>query len=81
MRAEFSIYPMPVDSSNKAPAVEALPAGGPNARLGPLSTVVEGNWNEVLTTIQRCHQAVAHTHERVITKIVIDDQHPRRKES
>ncbi len=79
MRAEFSIYPLSPDQTTPAPAIEGLEGSGPKVSLGRLSTVVEGTWNEVLATIQRCHQAVARTHERVVTTIVIDDRKPRRR--
>lgn len=79
MLAQFSIYPMqPANLSKEvAKAIEALESTGLEYRLGPMSTVVEGDWEQVMSAIRRCHDAVAETHDRVITSITIDD---RRKE-
>jgi uncharacterized protein (TIGR00106 family) len=49
-------------------------AQGLDYRLGPLSTAVEGNWDQVLGAVRRCHEAVAQVHDRVVTSILIDDR-------
>jgi uncharacterized protein (TIGR00106 family) len=76
MLAQFSIYPMQTEhmSRDVAKVVETLEGTGLNYHLGPMSTAVEGNWEQVLSAIQCCHQAVAKDHSRVITTIVIDDR-------
>jgi len=76
MLAEFSIYPMRTEHMSKdvAKVVATLESTGLDYHLGPLSTAVEGSWENVLAAIQRCHQAVARDHDRVITTIVIDDR-------
>jgi uncharacterized protein (TIGR00106 family) len=57
-----------------ARVIDTLESTGLAYHLGPMSTAVEGNWKEVLAAIERCHQAVAQHHGRVITTIVIDDR-------
>jgi uncharacterized protein (TIGR00106 family) len=76
MLVQFSIYPMQADHLSKdiARVIETLEATGLDYRLGPMSTAVEGNWDQVLAAIRRCHEAVAQNHDRVITTIVIDDR-------
>ena len=76
MLAEFSINPMNTEHMSKdvARVIETLQATGLDYRLGPMGTCVEGDLEQVLTAIRRCHQAVAGNHERVITTIVIDDR-------
>jgi uncharacterized protein (TIGR00106 family) len=76
MLAEFSINPMNTEhmSRDVARVIETLQATGLEYRLGPMGTCVEGELEQVLTAIRRCHQAVAGNHERVITTIVIDDR-------
>jgi uncharacterized protein (TIGR00106 family) len=76
MLAEFSINSMNTEhmSRDVARVIETLQGTGLDYRLGPMSTCVEGDLEQVLTAIRRCHQAVADNHERVITTIVIDDR-------
>jgi uncharacterized protein (TIGR00106 family) len=76
MLAEFSINPMNTEhmSRDVARVIETLQAMGLEYRLGPMGTCVEGDLNQVLEAIRRCHQAVTGSHERVITSIVIDDR-------
>ena len=76
MLAEFSINPMNTEhmSRDVARVIETLQATGLEYRLGPMGTCVEGELEQVLAAIRRCHQAVAGSHERVITTIVIDDR-------
>jgi uncharacterized protein (TIGR00106 family) len=76
MLAEFSINPMNTEhmSRDVARVIETLEATGLGYRLGPMGTCVEGDLDQILTAIRRCHQAVAGSHERVITTIVIDDR-------
>ena len=76
MLAEFSIYPLDSVhlSGDVAKVVQALEEAGVSYRIGPLSTSIEGNLDEILSAIRRCHEAVAADHERVITTITIDDR-------
>jgi uncharacterized protein (TIGR00106 family) len=76
MLAEFSIYPLQTEHMSKdvARVIETLEGTGLAYHLGPMSTAVEGSWEDVLAAIRRCHQAVAQRHDRVITTIVIDDR-------
>jgi uncharacterized protein (TIGR00106 family) len=76
MLAEFSINPMNTEHMSKdvARVIETLQATGLAYRLGPMGTCVEGDLEQVLAAIRRCHQAVASSCERIITTIVIDDR-------
>jgi uncharacterized protein (TIGR00106 family) len=76
MLVQFSIYPLQTGHLSKdiAQVVEILEAAGLDYRLGPLSTSVEGEWDQVLPAIRRCHEAVAQNHARVLTTIMIDDR-------
>jgi uncharacterized protein (TIGR00106 family) len=80
MLVQFSIHPMQAEHLSKdvAKVIETLESTGLDYRLGPLSTAVEGEWDQVLAAIRRCHEAVAQSRDRVITTIVIDDRkdHP-----
>jgi len=61
-------------SKDVAKVIETLESTGLDYHLGPMSTAVEGNWEQVLEAIRRCHQAVALNHDRVVTTIMIDDR-------
>jgi uncharacterized protein (TIGR00106 family) len=39
-----------------------------------MGTVVEGEWNEVMNLIKKCHATVMKTGERAMTTISIDDR-------
>ena len=79
MLAEFSIYPLQTEhmSMDVAKVIEALESAGVHYHLGPMSTAVEGNWEQVMEAIRRCHQVVALNHDRVVTTIMIDDRKTR----
>lgn len=77
MLAEFSIYPLDDGhlSEDLARVVDLLDECGLNYRLGPMGTSIEGEWDEVLSAIHRCHRTVAEAgHSRVVTNIMIDDR-------
>ena len=61
-------------SRDVARVIEILEMAGVEYRLGPLATAVKGDWDQVLTTIRHCHQALREQHPRVITTITIDDR-------
>jgi uncharacterized protein (TIGR00106 family) len=76
MLAEFSINPLQTEHMSKdvAKVIETLKSTGLHYHLGPMSTAVEGNWEQVMEAIRRCHQVVALNHDRVVTTIMIDDR-------
>ena len=76
MLAEFSIYPLQTEHMSKdvAKVIETLESTGVHYHLGSMSTAVEGNWEQVMEAIRRCHQMMALGHDRVITTITIDDR-------
>lgn len=76
MLAEFSINPLQTEHMSKdvAKVIETLESAGVRYHLGPMSTAVEGNWDQVMEAIRRCHQVISLNHDRVITTITIDDR-------
>ena len=76
MLAEFSIYPLGQTrhlSKDIAQIMQTLGETGLHFELGPLSTAVEGDWDDVLNAIQKCHRKMVEAHDRVITTITIDE--------
>ena len=76
MLAQFMVHPSDGVhfSRDVALMVEILESAGVEYRLGPLATAVEGNWEQVMPAIRRCHEAMREHHPRVITTITIDDR-------
>jgi uncharacterized protein (TIGR00106 family) len=82
MLAEFMIYPTDEThlSKDMARIVETLEETGLKYRFGPMGTAVEGNWQQIMSAIRRCHEQTLGRHGRVVTTITIDDrrEHPHR---
>ena len=74
---EFSIIPIGMGSSvgkNIAEVLKIVDASGLPYKLNPMGTVVEGEWDELMKLIKKCHKAVMKSGERVVTTISIDDR-------
>jgi uncharacterized protein (TIGR00106 family) len=77
MLVEFSIIPIGVGSSlgdRLAEVLKIVDASGLAYKVNPMGTVVEGEWNEIMELIKKCHATVMKTGERAVTKITIDDR-------
>lgn len=77
MLAVFSIVPVGVGSSigdQLAEVLKIVDAGGLPYKINPMGTVVEGEWDEVMKLIRKCHKTVMKTGERAVTTIAIDDR-------
>ena len=77
MLAEFSIIPIGAGSSigdQLAEVLRIVDASGLPYKINPMGTVVEGEWDEVMRLIKKCHKIVMSTGERAVTTISIDDR-------
>jgi uncharacterized protein (TIGR00106 family) len=77
MLLEFSIVPVGVGSSigdQLAEVLKLVDASGLPYKINPMGTVVEGEWDEVMKLVKKCHMIVMKTGERAITAISIDDR-------
>ena len=76
MFVTFTIHLVDVDqvSNGFSRTTGILAAAGLPYRVGPMGTVVQGEWNEIFAAIRQCHDANTALHKHVITTIVIDDQ-------
>ena len=61
-----------------AEVLDIIDRSGLDYRFGPMGTTVEGDWDDVMELIGRCHRHVAESAARVSTVIKIDDQTGRR---
>jgi len=81
MLAEFSIVPIGMGSSigdRLAEVLKIVDASGLPYKINPMGTVVEGEWDEIIKLIKKCHMAVIKKGERALTTISIDDRKGKR---
>jgi uncharacterized protein (TIGR00106 family) len=80
MLVQFSIVPVGVGSSlgdSIARVLGIVEESGLPYKINPMGTVVEGEWNEVMKLLRKCHSSVMKDGERAITTISIDDRKGR----
>ena len=61
MLVEFSIVPVGVGSSigdQLAEVLKIVDASGLPYKVNPMGTVIEGQWDEVMRLIKKCHNTV-----------------------
>lgn len=77
MLVEFSIIPLGRDthlSNEIAEVLKLVDASGLPYQLTPSGTCVEGEWNEVMGLVQRCHERARESSPHVITMVKIEDE-------
>jgi uncharacterized protein (TIGR00106 family) len=77
MLAEFSVTPIGAGvsvSKYVAECLKIIDNSGLDYKINPMGTVVEGEFDEVMTLIAECHRAVRRRCKRVSTIIKIDDR-------
>jgi uncharacterized protein (TIGR00106 family) len=75
--AEFSIIPMGKGSSVSpliAHVMNIVMESGLSYKANPMGTVLEGDWDAVMSVIRKCHDEVMKDAERAVTSIRIDDR-------
>ena len=76
MLAELSIIPVGTGShlsGEIAEAVKIIDESGLRYQLTPSGTCVEGEWDEVMQVVRRCHDKLRQHAPHVITTIRIED--------
>jgi uncharacterized protein (TIGR00106 family) len=77
MLAELSIIPLGPEASwsdQLAEVLKLVDASGLAYQLTPSGTCIEGNWDEVMTLVRRCHDRVRQSSAHVVTTINIEDE-------
>lgn len=83
MLIELSILPVGKDeslSTEVAKVMTIIDASGLPYRAGPISTTIEGDWDECMALVKRCHHALLENSGRIITTIKIDDRPAKPKD-
>ncbi|MCP4565972.1 MAG: MTH1187 family thiamine-binding protein [FCB group bacterium] len=82
MVVQFSVFPVGAKESlaqEVAKVIDIIDKSGLPCKTTAMATLVEGNWDEVMALIKKCHRAMRKCHNRVYTSIVIDDRKGARK--
>jgi uncharacterized protein (TIGR00106 family) len=77
MIVEFSIVPIGRGESLIEPVARILDLvdkSGLPYQLTAMGTIVEGEWDEVIGLVRRCHESMRGQASRVYTHITIDDR-------
>jgi len=77
MIANFSVVPIGEGNSLSSQVAEVLKIvdeSGINYKLHSMGTILEGDWDEILKLIKKCHERTLEDSDRVLTTITIDDR-------
>jgi len=74
---EISIFPMDKGTSLSpyvAKAVRIIKESGLDYLFGPMSTTIEGGYDEVMAVVKRCHDALREDSDRVLMYLRMDSK-------
>lgn len=77
MLVEFSILPLGKDtqlSDEIAEVLQIVEKSDLNYQLTPSGTCIEGEWDEVMELVKRCHERMREHSPHVFTMIKIEDE-------
>ncbi len=77
MLVEFSVVPIGKGvslSPQIADVLKIVAESGLTYKANPMGTVLEGDWDSVMTVVKKCHDSVMKNSERAVTSIKIDDR-------
>ena len=80
MVVNFSVIPIGKESRLSAQVAEVLKIvseSGIDYKLHSMGTILEGNWDEIMKLIKKCHKKILKDSDRVLTTITIDDRKDR----
>ncbi|MHC4139632.1 MAG: MTH1187 family thiamine-binding protein [Planctomycetota bacterium] len=80
MVVNFSIVPIGKETSLSTQVAEVLTIvseSGISYRLHSMGTILEGDWDEIMNLIKKCHNRILKDSDRVLTTITIDDRKGR----
>ncbi len=80
MVVNFTIVPIGKDSSLSTKVAEVLKIvsdSGIDYKLHSMGTILEGEWDEIMKLIKKCHKKILKDSDRVLTTITIDDRKGR----
>lgn len=78
--AEFSVVPMGKGESVSpiiARIMKIVSESNVAYKVNPMGTVLEGDWDSIMSVIKKCHETALQDSGRVLTRISIDDRKGR----
>ena len=81
MIAEFSVVPLGKGESVSQYVAECLrivETSGIDYRINPMGTVLEGDYDQVMSVVKMCHMRIMELCPRVVTSVKIDDRRGRK---
>lgn len=82
MLFELSVTPLGAGPHISGPLAEVLKiidSSGLPYQLAPTGTTIEGEWDEVMPVIRKCHERTRQDSPHVITTIKIEDEEGERE--
>ena len=61
-------------STQVAGILEIISESGISYKLHAMWTILEGDWDEIMNPIKKCHKKILKDSDRVLTTITIDDR-------
>jgi uncharacterized protein (TIGR00106 family) len=80
MIVNFSVVPIGKESSLSTQVAEILKIvseSGIDYKLHAMGTILEGEWDNIMKLIKKCHKQILKNSDRVLTTITIDDREGR----
>ncbi len=80
MIVNFSIIPIGKESSLSAQISEILKIvseSGIDYEFHSMGTILEGEWDNIMNLIKKCHKRILQDSDRILTTITIDDRKGR----
>ena len=77
MLAQVTITPIGTGEELKemiAKAVAIIEKSELDYQLTSMGTIIEGDWDEIMVIVKKCHDEITNFADRVVTNIVIDDR-------
>ena len=81
MIAEFSVVPLGKGervSQYVAECLRIVETSGIDYRINPMGTVLEGDYDQVMSVVKMCHMRIMELCPRVVTSVKIDDRRGRK---
>jgi len=77
MLIEFSTYPVSAGeslSSAVSEVIDIIDKSGLPYECHAMGTLVEGDWDELMDLVKKCHFILSGRFDRVTTRIIVDDR-------
>ncbi len=77
MLAQVTITPVGTGEELKemtAKAVAIIEESELDYQLTSMGTILEGDWDEIMVIVKKCHDEIKNFADRVVTNIVVDDR-------